>query len=283
MYRKHSHFRKHIPELLEGRLVRAAQLELDKHLSRCQDCRDEFEILRWIRQSCVGHLEVKYAGYSSEKTKVTHVSRTITSSDRPSMSLGERSLRLSLSCLGLLLSLWVVGLGYDHWKSPELTAEVAHDFRNLKEAKLKLEFHTSSPQILIQLFRDAGIPFRIRISDLSSHWYPLMGGRIHQLANCKSTLCVYRSDANKILLCQMYWGKIEELGRGWVVLEEGGISFRIYHLGSLTMACWRDGEVICLLASEISAEELIRLVVIDAATPYNSLEVGNKYEQKSNG
>jgi anti-sigma factor RsiW len=44
------HFKEEIQELADNRLTPAARVEVEKHLALCEQCRGEFEALRWTKQ-----------------------------------------------------------------------------------------------------------------------------------------------------------------------------------------------------------------------------------------
>jgi len=50
MTRHTGHFREEIQELADNRLTPAARVEVENHLALCEQCRGEFEALRWTKQ-----------------------------------------------------------------------------------------------------------------------------------------------------------------------------------------------------------------------------------------
>lgn len=92
----------------------------------------------------------------------------------------------------------------------------------------------------------------------------MMGGKVHQLSSRKSALYVYRGEENKVLICQMYSGESTELPRGAGLRENRGIRLYIYRTKGVTMAFWREGGMICVLASDIDSEQLVQFAFTKA-------------------
>jgi hypothetical protein len=115
-----------------------------------------------------------------------------------------------------------------------------------------------------EFFSEEGIPFETRVFDLGMMNYRLLGGRVHQLISRKSAFFVYRGKDDSIVVCQMYLGRIEELPPGAVRRENNGIHFYIYREQGATVAFWQEGEVTCVLTSDIDPEELLQLAFAKA-------------------
>jgi hypothetical protein len=147
---------------------------------------------------------------------------------------------------------------------PDLPSEVARDFRNYKAVKLPLMLKTEDVKEMEEFFSEGGIPFKTRVFDLGMMNYRLLGGRAHQLIRRKSAFFVYRGKGDKILICQMYLGRITELPAGATRRENKGIQFYIYRMKGLTVAFWQEGAVTCVLTSDIDPEELVQLAFAKA-------------------
>jgi hypothetical protein len=62
----------------------------------------------------------------------------------------------------------------------------------------------------------------------------------------------------------MYAGTVAALPAGAVERENKGIRFYIYEKKDLTMVFWQEGTVVCVLASDIGAEQVIQLAFAKA-------------------
>lgn len=94
--------------------------------------------------------------------------------------------------------------------------------------------------------------------------YELVGGRPHRLDGAPSALFVYEGPGRSYLLCQMYRGQAKDVSRGAVVRHHGGFDFFIHRARGITMAFWQEGEVTCVLASDMDPEALVQLAFAKA-------------------
>ncbi len=94
--------------------------------------------------------------------------------------------------------------------------------------------------------------------------YRLVGGRVHDLRGRTSAFFVYEGPGKRIAVCQMFEGSISDLPTGATVREQGGIVMRAYRVGGTTMAFWQEGNVVCVLASDLAVEDLMRLAFLKA-------------------
>ena len=147
----------------------------------------------------------------------------------------------------------------------ELPAAVAEDYRRYKAGKLPLLLETEDVREMEKFFSEEGITFKTRVFDLGMMRYRLVGGRVNQLVNRQSSLFVYRGESNKILVCQMYRGKVTELlPAGAVRRRNKGIEFYIYRINGLTVVFWQEGSVTCVLSSDINPKEVVQLAFAKA-------------------
>ena len=86
-----------------------------------------------------------------------------------------------------------------------------------------------------------------------------MGGRVHELQGRKSALYAYRGPDRRIVLRQMLPGTLDELPPPDQVLEERGFTFQVYERGDATAVFWLEGEVLCVLVSDMPAPGLLAL------------------------
>jgi hypothetical protein len=167
-----------------------------------------------------------------------------------------------LLCVVVLTVLAVLGL--QHLPLPEFPSDVAQDYRKIRDGTLDLERYVPDPKMLDKFFSSRGVPFGTRVADLQGLQYRLVGGRIHQLINRRSAMYVYRGRSGEILLCEMYVGTIAELPPGGVLRENQKQKFLIYRDRGLNLVFWQDGSMICVLASDIAPEQLLRAAQAEA-------------------
>jgi hypothetical protein len=101
------------------------------------------------------------------------------------------------------------------------------------------------------------------VFDLGMMQYQLVGGGVHRLGNRASALFAYRGPGGD-LVCQMYQGRLSALPRPDDVRTQNGIRFQVYRRGARTLVFWQEGEVVCVLASDADAEEVIQLAYAKA-------------------
>ena len=89
--------------------------------------------------------------------------------------------------------------------------------------------------------------------------YGLIGGRVHELQGRPTALYVYRGPDGRVVLCQMLLGALEELPPADETYEERGFTFRVYRRGGRPAVFWLEGQVLCILVSDMPSPELLAL------------------------
>jgi hypothetical protein len=77
-------------------------------------------------------------------------------------------------------------------------------------------------------------------------------------------MSAYRGPGDSRLLCEMFRGRMDELPPAPRTESNKGIAFRVYRHAGLTAVYWADGEVICVLVSDIDSEALLALAFAKA-------------------
>jgi hypothetical protein len=78
-------------------------------------------------------------------------------------------------------------------------------------------------------------------------------------------LYVYRGPGDTRLLCEMFRGRIDELPPAAHIARHNGIDFRVYRQGTLTAVYWPEGDIICVLVSDIGSDAVLALAFAKAA------------------
>jgi anti-sigma factor RsiW len=97
------------------------------------------------------------------------------------------------------------------------------------------------------------------VIDLRMMELTLVGGRVHELEGRPSALYAYRGPEGQVVLCQMLPGTLEELPPPDRTHEERGFTFQVYERDDLSAVFWLEGEVLCVLVSDLPAVELLGL------------------------
>ena len=274
------HFKEEIQELLDSRLKTEARLEEERHLEVCEECRQEFEALRWTKQisrrqfapeTAAPKLEENILAALDFEDRFSHANTAFppTGWHRRRRAILAYSLVLAA---GIALSLLYFILRALHQKPPEfgagsasLPSAVAQDYGHYQAEELPLTLQTGEVKELERFFSARGVGFDTRVFDLGMMSYRLVGGRVHQLIGRQSALFVYRGKDNQILICQMYPGRATELpAAGAVFRENNGILFHIYRVNRLTIVFWQEGTITCVLTSDIDPEEVVQLTFAKA-------------------
>lgn len=149
----------------------------------------------------------------------------------------------------------------------DLPAQAARDLGAVGSRSLPLELKTNDAAALERYFADAPAGPRVRVIDLGMMGIPLEGGVRHVFGGHPSALYAYRTASGARLVCQMYEGRLEDLPPPETALDNKGFHFQIYTRGAVTVVFWQEGDLVCVLASELPAGEVIALAMEKAMVP----------------
>jgi len=250
-----------LQELLDGRLADEARARVEEHLASCAACRREMDSLRLTKLAARRAFAAEPAPRALRETFLQALDQA---DDRGPWLRGSRRWgRLALG-LGIAASVLAAAASYFLRKPPELPVSVARDYEAYRAGRISLELRTRDPLALGRFFAERGVTFRTRVLDLGMMGYRLVGGRAHELGGRISVFFVYEGPGGRIAVCQMFEGSISDLPPGAIVREQGGIAMRAYGIGGTSVAFWREGDVVCVLASDLPMEDLIRLAFLKA-------------------
>ena len=92
----------------------------------------------------------------------------------------------------------------------------------------------------------------------------LVGGRVQYLRGQGTEWVVYSGPNNQALVCQMYVGKVSELPVGSAEREHRGKKFYVYQVKGVTVVFWQDRKMVCVLISDMPAENVVQLAFAKA-------------------
>lgn len=253
-----------LQDLLDGRLAAAERSRADEHLAGCAECRRELEALRWVKQTARGAgAEPVPAGLAAAIAAALDAEDAGTGAGPERRAPAWPWTRVAVA-LGLVA---VVGVALLVWRGRSgagVPEGIARDHARYIAGGLPLQIKTTDAKELQRFFAAHGIPFETRVFDLDMMGYRVVGGRVHQVAGRPSALFVYEGPDGKVLLCQMYQGRLAELPRRAALREHDGILFHVHQRNGLTLVFWEEGPVVCVMASSIGAEEVIQLAFAKA-------------------
>ena len=148
-------------------------------------------------------------------------------------------------------------------ESDPWTAAVAQHFVAYRRAQLPLAMRSGDPAELEDFFSEH-LDFHPRVYDLDTMGYQIQGGEVARLNGRSSALSAYRGPGDSRLLCEMFQRPHGRTAACVTHREHDGIAFRVYRRGALTAVYWADGDIICVLVSDIDSEALLALAFAKA-------------------
>lgn len=148
----------------------------------------------------------------------------------------------------------------------DLPTLVARDLAAVGSRSLPFAVEASDAATLERYFAASGGP-RVRVIDLAMMEIALEGGTRHTLAGRPSGLYSYQTPSGARLVCQMYEGRLADLPPPESVRDENGFHFQTYTRGRVTVVFWQEGDLVCVLASELPAPDVLALAIAKAMAP----------------
>jgi anti-sigma factor RsiW len=251
-----------IQDLLDGRLEQPERARAEAHLESCAECRRELEALRSVK-AAARQAAVRTVPETAASAITAALDREDRSTHAPAGALSPPRWR-PLLAFAAVLAVIAVALLLWRGRRPDVPAMVARDFRDYEAGRLALELRTSDVRRLEEFFAAGAVGFEARVFDLAMMNFRLVGGRIHTVAGGRSAFYVYEGPDGRLLLCQMFRGRVISLPSGAGLRQHGGIAFHVYQREGLTLVFWQEGEVACVLASRGDPEEVVQLAFAKA-------------------
>lgn len=262
------HLGERLQDLADNRLSGADLAWARTHLETCERCRREFESVQRVRQMLApraGHGELPPALSAALSGLLDQEDRVAQSSQRSRGTGNRAALRWALAAgvaaiFATTLLLWHDDkpVEPDPW-----TAAVMQHFADYRAARSPLAMRSTDPKELERFFSEH-LEFHPRVYDLDTMGYQIQGGEVVRLNGRSSAMSAYRGPGDSRLLCEMFLGRMDELPSAARTVGHNGIAFRIYRRGAQTAVYWADGDVICVLVSDIDSEALLALAFAKA-------------------
>jgi anti-sigma factor RsiW len=253
-------------DLLDGRVHWAARAEAEAHVASCAECARELEALRRVKEAVrraavpavPADLDARLTAALARETGVGPVRST-------RRWLSPRA-ALALAAV-LAVAFTATVLSWRSRSAPGVSAEIARAYSEYRDQRLPLELRTADTAALERYFASHGVPFPTHVYDLGMMGFQLVGGRVHLLDARDSALFVYHGANGIALLCDMYPGLLADLPPPVETREHDGIRFDVHQKDGLTMVFWEEGEIICVLVSEMPREDIVALAFAKAVKP----------------
>lgn len=263
-----THLGERLQDLADNRLSGVDLARARAHLEVCERCRREFEALRRVRQALAppaGHDELPPALSAALSGLLDQEDRLGASLPR-SRGTGNRAVWRWAMAAGVA-AIFATTLLLWHDDKPvgsrPWTAEVAQHFVAYRAAKLPLTMRSSNVTELEHFFSE-NLDFHTRVYDLGPMGYRIQGGDVLRLDGRSSAVSAYRGPDDSRLLCEMFRGRMDELPPASRTVSNNGIAFRVYRRDALTAVYWADGDIICVLVSDIDSEALLAIAFAKA-------------------
>lgn len=264
-------------ELLAGSLGASASAQVEQHLAQCEQCRRALEALRATREFAAAHFAAPpappelrarilaaLAAESAAANAESAVSAPANIIPLPARTSPRRWPWIAAAALLVLAA--IAALTFLRPR-PALPAVMAAAFREHHAQRLPLGLATGDMGKMEAWFTANGVPFRTRVFDLGMMKFQLTGGLVRRELGQPSALFTYRGPGDRVLLCEMFAGKMSALPAGAEVREHNGFRFQIYRQGEVTTVFWAEGAIICVLASDAPPEEVTQLAFAKAMAP----------------
>lgn len=251
------HFDLELQDLLDGRLSPDEQTRVRAHVRSCDHCRDELDALGRSRD-LVRNLAPHAPPADLERDVKAALAASVPS-DRHQFLVGRR--RFVIVAGGAAAAAVVAALYLR--RTADWPQDAIDAYREYQAGRRSLESQTSDPAAL-EVFFGARLPFHTRVFDLAMMNYRLLGGRTDRIGGRSAAMYVYAGRDQRHLLCEMFTGSMTGLPAPSERRERNGLNFFIYSRPPYTAVFWQEGEIVCVLVSDMSAEETIALAFAKA-------------------
>ena len=151
--------------------------------------------------------------------------------------------------------------------SDGLPSEAVRDWSRIASGRLHLDMRSNIPAAVAGFFRERALPFRVEPGTVALPGYQLVGARVHSIGGRTSALAVHRDVRNRIVVCQRFEGRVEELPRPARISVRGTRNVHLYRARRGRAVFWQEGGVVRSLASDLSEEEIMRVAAAAASAP----------------
>ena len=252
-------------DLLDDRLGAAEADQVREHVAGCAECRRE---LAWMTAGRAAARVAQRGGTAPDELRAG-LTAALDAVDAAAVTPRVPQPRRRVLWAGLAaaaaLTLYVVA----PWRpgTPDQVDAARADYEAVRDGVLGLERRSSDAADLERFFREpAGGP-QVRVIDLGMMGWTLEGGARRRFGTGTHALYAYRSTNGDRLVCQMYEGRLAELPAADETHHEKGFDFHVYTREGVTLVFWQEGELVCVLAADLPAAEVVALAVAKAMAP----------------
>jgi anti-sigma factor RsiW len=267
-----------LQDLLDGVLDDARRAEVETHLAQCDVCTEELTWLRAGRDAARSlgaeapeGLDRRILSMLDEEDRSANLA---TAAPRATPTRARRWRWLAAAAvlvIGVGLVLVVTSIDPERPALPtgptitatDLADDIATNFVDFRDGRLTLAVSTQDAGELERYFDRAEINHDVRVLDLAMMDYGVDGGRVLATDPARA-MFVYDGPGDIRLMCQMLLLEYTELPDGGERRTHNGIDFVIYERHGVTLVFWMEGDVMCVLSSDIGREEVVGLAFAKA-------------------
>jgi anti-sigma factor RsiW len=250
------HFDLELQDLLDGRLGPEEETRVLAHVRECERCRGVLEDLRRGRELARG-LEAIAVPRELRDRLIVALDGAI-----PSEARSPLSRRAFLAASGVAAAAAIAGVVY-RFRTRDWPQEAIDTFHEYQSGSRPLDIVEAKPSDL-ETFFGARLPFHTKVFDLGMMSYRLLGGRIERVGGRPAAMYVYNGPEQRRLLCEMFTGSVADLPRPSERRERGGVTLFIYQRSPYTAVFWAEADILCVLVSDMNAEDTIALAFAKA-------------------
>lgn len=230
-----------IHALLDGELPPPAALEVEAHVRSCPSCSAAHARLRSLR-SALRSAELTFAPPPALEARV----RARLGSAGPRGARVPRPLRVPLALaaallLGVALGRFALPLSREGSAPPSVRPVVDAHVRALASGRLTEV--VSSDQHTVKPWFAGRVPFSPEVKDLAAEGFPLLGGRVDDVAGAPAAVLVYGRARHVVEVF------VREAERGSP--RSGSVEIRGFHVET-----WRRGDLAYDAVSDLNEAEL---------------------------
>ncbi len=252
-------------DLLDDRLGSAEADQVREHVAGCADCRRELE---WLTAG-------RAAARGARRDEATPddlrgaVTAALDGVDAAAVTrrVSQPTRRALWAALAAAAALVMYVLAPWRPQTPDPVEAARADYEAVRDGVLALARRSSDAADLERFFNEPARGPQVRVIDLGMMGWTLDGGVRRQVGARAHALYAYRSASGARLVCQMYEGRLADLPAADETRRQNGFDFHVYTRGDVTLVFWQEGELVCVLAADLPAGEVVALAVAKAMAP----------------
>ena len=248
--------------LVDGRLDDGPRRALEDRIADDPEAKRQLEAMRWLKSTA--RRALRDSAPEPPGHLLDRINDALDREDAQRTGKTAATLRWLAAAAVIVLAVALALVIGNRERPIEIPLAVASAVHHYDEGQLVLDFRSSDGQEIEAFFVEQGIEFPTRVFDLAMMDFHLVGGSRHVLRRTPSAAFAYRGPDGVRILCQMYRGRIEDLPQTDDVRKHNGITFYSYKLNCVSMTFWREGDVICVLASMADLEQVVSLAFAKA-------------------